>query len=150
MPSRVVSGSQRVASFRPSRFTGSEFIWRSYCSNTIKHCSQNSFTSLLPSQLSSSSPSYSDQRIAVQCSLSLSSIGALKVSSFPFYFPINPWEKKVPNSIREQIHCFPISKEHLVHVLAGGCVGYSWSLAPSRLERRPWTLPTCVAAPGGL
>jgi hypothetical protein len=35
----------------------------------------------------------------------------------------------------------------LVHVLADGCVCYSWSLAPSRPERRPWSLPTCVAAP---
>jgi hypothetical protein len=67
------------------------------------------------------------------CSLTLSlfSIGALELSSFPLWFPINPWEKKIPNLIREQIHWFPNSKEHLVHVLAGGCICYSWSLAPS-------------------
>ena len=27
---------------------------------------------------------------------------------------------------------------------------YSWSLAPSQLEHRPWSLPTCVVAPGGM
>ena len=37
------------------------------------------------------------------------------------------------------------SKEHLVHVLVGGCVCYSWSLAPSQLEHRLRSLPTCVA-----
>ena len=40
-------------------------------------------------------------------------------------FPINPWGKRVLNSIREQLHWFPNSKENLVHVLASGCVCYS-------------------------
>jgi hypothetical protein len=42
--------------------------------------------------------------------------------------------------IREQLHLFPISKKHLVHVLAGGCVCYSRSFALRRLERRPVSL----------
>ena len=74
----------------------------------------------------------------------------LSSQAFSLDSPMNPWEKKVPNSIREQILWFPNSKEHLVHVLAGGCVYYSWSFAPSRLEHHPWSLPTCVTAPGGL
>ena len=82
--------------------------------------------------------------------LSLSLHFDLEPSSKSIEFPINPWEKRVQNSIREQLHWFLNSKEHLVHVLASGCVCYSWSLTPSRLERRPWSLPTCVAAPGGL
>jgi hypothetical protein len=57
-------------------------------------------------------------------------------------FLINPWEKRCQNSIREQLHWFPISEEHLVHVLASGCVCYSWSFAPSRLEHRPVRLPS--------
>jgi hypothetical protein len=73
---------------------------------------------------------------------SLSSIGDLELSSFSIDFSINPWEKKVPKVIREQIHWFPKPKEHLVHVLADGCVCYSWSFAPSRLERCPVSLPT--------
>jgi len=32
------------------------------------------------------------------------------------------------------------SLEHLVHVLAGGCACYSWSLAPSQLEHHPVSL----------
>ena len=91
---------------------------------------------------------HSVQSKAEKCS-SLSSIGDLELPSFSIDFPINAWEKKIPNSIREQIHWFPTSKEHLVHVLVGGCICYSWSLAPSRLECRPWSLPTCVVAPGG-
>jgi hypothetical protein len=42
---------------------------------------------------------------------------------------------------REQLHWFLISKEHLVYVLAASCVCYSWSFAPSRLERHPVSLP---------
>ena len=78
------------------------------------------------------------------------SIVDLKPSSKSIDFLINPWGKRVPNSIREQLHWFSNSKEHLVHVLASGCVCYSWSLAPSRLKHRPLNLPTCVVAPEGL
>ena len=78
------------------------------------------------------------------------SIVDLEPSSKSIDFPINPWEKRVQNLIREQLHWFLNSKEHLVHVLASGCVCYSWSLAPSQLEHRPWSLPTCVGAPRGL
>ena len=109
------------------------------------------YTSSLPSQRSSCMPSSFRPAGPDLCSLSLSSpLVTLSSQAFLFDFPINPWEKKVPNSIREQIHWFPNSKEHLVHVLASGCVCYSWSLAPSRLKRGPWSLPTCVAALGGL
>ena len=73
------------------------------------------------------------------------SIVDLEPSSKSTDFPINLWEKRVQNSTREQLHWFLNFKEHLVHVLTDGCVCYSWILAPSRLERRPWSLPTCVA-----
>ena len=59
------------------------------------------------------------------------SISDLEPSSKSMDFLINPWEKRVQNSIREQLHWFLNSKEHLVHVLANGCVCYSWSLASS-------------------
>jgi hypothetical protein len=39
--------------------------------------------------------------------------------------------------------------EHMVHIKAGGLHLLLLELAHSRLERRPWSLPTCVAAPGG-
>ena len=68
------------------------------------------------------------------------SISDLEPSSKSIDFSINPWEKRIQNSIREQLHWFSISKEHLVHVLAGGCVCYSWSWASSWLERRPMSL----------
>ena len=89
------------------------------------------------------------QNRAGALSLSLSIVD-LKPSSKSIDFPINPWGKRVQNLIREQLHWFPNCKEHLVHVLAGGCVCYSWSLAPSQLEHHLWSLPTCVAALGGL
>ena len=76
-------------------------------------------------------------------SLSLShSIVDLKPPSISIDFSINPWGKRVHNLIREQLHWFLNSKEHLVHFLAGGCVCYSWSLAASRLERRLASLPS--------
>jgi hypothetical protein len=36
----------------------------------------------------------------------------LELPSNSIDFPINPWEKMCQNSIREQLHGFPISKEH--------------------------------------
>ena len=81
------------------------------------------------------------QNRAGALSLSLSIVD-LKPSSKSIDFPINPWGKRVQNLIREQLHWFPNSKDHLVHVLVDGCVCYSWSLAPSRLEHRPVSLPS--------
>ena len=107
------------------------------------------YTHPLPPQRLSSSCRFSHAQTEKELSLS-PSIVDLNPPSKSIDFPINPWWKRVQNSIREQVHWFPNSKEHLIHVLAGGCVCYSWSLAPSRLERRPWSLPTYVAALGGL
>ena len=94
-------------------------------------------------------PHFNTSKIEPELSLS-PFIVDLKPPSKSIDFPINPWGKRIQNSIREQLHWFPNSKEHLVNVLASGCVCYSWSLAPGRLERHPWSLPTCVAAPEGL
>jgi hypothetical protein len=66
----------------------------------------------------------------------------LELPSNSIDFPINPWEKRWQNSIREQLHWFPILKEHLVLVLVSGCVCYSWSFAPSQLKRRLVSLPS--------
>ena len=68
------------------------------------------YTSFSPSQRSSSSPSLSDWWKVAQCSLSLSSISTFKLSNIPLDFHIIPWEKKAPNSIREQIHLITNSK----------------------------------------
>jgi hypothetical protein len=86
--------------------------------------------------LSSSPTVQTDEKQQVLISLSLY-WHTLSSQATPLISTINPWEKRCQNSIREQLHWFPILKEHLVHVLADGCVCYSWSLAPSRLERRP-------------
>ena len=45
--------------------------------------------------------------------------------AFPLTSPSILEKKKVSKVIREQLHRFPKPKEHLVHVLAGGCVCYS-------------------------
>ena len=74
----------------------------------------------------------SSSKIEKELSLSPSIIG-LKPPSKSIDFPINPWGKRVQNSIREQLHWFSNFKKHLVHVLADGSVCYSWSLAPSQL-----------------
>ena len=85
---------------------------------------------LPPQHLSSLSHSFSSSKNR-RVPFSLSSIGDLELPSILPWFPHQSLREKVPNSIREQILWFPYSKEHLVHGLAGGCVYYSWSLAPS-------------------
>jgi hypothetical protein len=77
-----------------------------------------------------------------QCSSLSPPLAHLELPSNSIDFTINPWEKMCQNLIREQFYWFPKFKEHLVHVLAGGCVCYSWSFAPSRRERRPMSLPS--------
>jgi hypothetical protein len=89
---------------------------------------------LLPHSFSSTEQSW--------CSSSLSSIVASQALKHSSDSTIKSWDKRQQNSSRELIHWFPKSKEHFVHVLADGCVRYSWSLAPSRLERCSVSLPS--------
>jgi hypothetical protein len=74
--------------------------------------------------------------------LSLPPLAHLELPSDSIDFLINPWEKRCQNSIKDQLHWFSITKEHLVHVLTDGCVCYSWSFTPTWLQRRLVSLPS--------
>ena len=63
-----------------------------------------------------------------------------------YWFLHQSLRDKGPKLAKRASSLIPNSKKHLVHVLAGGCVCYSLSLAPSRLERRPVNLP-CLWQP---
>ena len=68
------------------------------------------YTSSLPSQWSSSSVDHSvrpEQLLAHSLS---SPLVTLSSQAFLCDFSINPWEKRLQNSIREQIHWFPKPK----------------------------------------
>ena len=64
----------------------------------------------LPSNGSSSTSTLqTDAQLLIYCSLS-SPLVTLSSQAFLCDFSINPWEKRLQNSIREQIHWFPNSK----------------------------------------
>ena len=63
------------------------------------------------------SPTHSAHLRTEECPSLSPPLVTLSSQAFSLDFPINPWEKKVPNSIREQILWFPNSKKHLIHAL---------------------------------